>query len=218
MATFGYFTLFSIRYGTATDTVPITMYTSCENGSFSDHGEFWPYTAIQRQFHNMISESTDAPGTWALIQHWIRSCADNHTLCKIQSTFIPTRLLKLDTTGGKRDFRLIVREEVEPGSDYVALSHCWGTKCWDPDLTLGASTLTDLSRGKPLSCLPKTFKDAFMAVERLGLQYIWIDRLCILQDSEADWNRESSSMHNVFRRVSTKQLFASEPGFCRRES
>ncbi|KAF4882542.1 hypothetical protein CGCFRS4_v014459 [Colletotrichum fructicola] len=99
----------------------------------------------------------------------------------------------------KGNFRLIVREEVEPGSDYAALSHCWGTKYWDPDLTLGASTLTDLSRGKPLSCLPKTFKDAFMALERLGLQYIWIDRLCILQDSEADWNRESSSMHNVFR-------------------
>ncbi|KAE9569185.1 hypothetical protein CGMCC3_g14779 [Colletotrichum fructicola] len=80
------------------------MYIICENESFSRYGEFWPYSTIQRQIHNPIFESTDAPSTWATIQHWMRSCADNHTLCKVQSTFIPTRLLKLDTTGGKGIF------------------------------------------------------------------------------------------------------------------
>ncbi|KAF5497576.1 hypothetical protein CGCS363_v008712 [Colletotrichum siamense] len=129
----------------------------------------------------------------------MRSCDDKHSLCKVQSTFIPTRLLKLHTSGGVRSFRLALREEIEPGSKYLALSHCWGDKSWDLDLTLRASTLTELSRGKPLSCLPRTFKDAFVALERLGLQYIWIDRLCIFQDSEADWSQESSSMHQVFK-------------------
>ncbi|KAF3803851.1 hypothetical protein GCG54_00008353 [Colletotrichum gloeosporioides] len=147
----------------------------------------------------MISEFSDAPSIWATIQHWIRSCDDKHSLCKVQSTFIPIRLLKLHTSGGERSFRLVLREEVEPGSEYLALSHCWGNKSWDLDLTLRASTLIDLSRGKPLSCLPRTFKDAFVALERLGLQYIWIDRLCIFQDSEVDWSQESSSMHQVFK-------------------
>ncbi|KAJ9654820.1 hypothetical protein H2198_006175 [Neophaeococcomyces mojaviensis] len=47
--------------------------------------------------------------------------------------------------------------------------------------------------------LPPTFRDAVSAVRRLGLRYLWIDSLCILQDSDEDWRREAGRMQNVYR-------------------
>lgn len=45
----------------------------------------------------------------------------------------------------------------------------------------------------------QTFKDAIEVTRSLGVKYIWIDSLCIIQDSESDWLRESSCMHNVYK-------------------
>ncbi|KAF2683898.1 HET-domain-containing protein [Lentithecium fluviatile CBS 122367] len=50
----------------------------------------------------------------------------------------------------------------------------------------------------PFHDLSKTFKDAVVATRRLGLQYLWIDSLCIIQDSEDDWRREAASMASVY--------------------
>ncbi|KAK7441124.1 heterokaryon incompatibility protein [Colletotrichum acutatum] len=46
--------------------------------------------------------------------------------------------------------------------------------------------------------LPKTFREAFIVLEKLQLEYLWIDRFCIFQDSEEDWLVEASDMHNVY--------------------
>jgi Heterokaryon incompatibility protein (HET) len=50
----------------------------------------------------------------------------------------------------------------------------------------------------PLAQLPKTFRDAVQVTRRLGYQYLWIDALCIIQDSQQDWLQEAASMTNVF--------------------
>ncbi|KAL9039821.1 MAG: hypothetical protein Q9180_002300 [Flavoplaca navasiana] len=47
--------------------------------------------------------------------------------------------------------------------------------------------------------LMQTFKDAVKITRELGIQYVWIDSLCIIQDSEADWLHESSLMSNVYK-------------------
>lgn len=44
------------------------------------------------------------------------------------------------------------------------------------------------------SDLPKTFQDAVIITREMCLRYLWINSLCIIQDSEADWNREASRM------------------------
>ncbi|KAL3295311.1 heterokaryon incompatibility protein, partial [Colletotrichum asianum] len=102
MATLGYFTWINICLSLETHTgkTCLNMYIICGNYSYERYGRFLSYSTIQRRFNNMISEFSDAPGTWATIQHWMRSCDDKHSLCKVQSTFIPTRLLKLHTSGG----------------------------------------------------------------------------------------------------------------------
>lgn len=50
----------------------------------------------------------------------------------------------------------------------------------------------------PVESLPKTFKDAIEIAQKLGLNYLWIDSLCIIQDSEDDWQKESALMRSVY--------------------
>ncbi|KAK8098908.1 uncharacterized protein PG998_012149 [Apiospora kogelbergensis] len=47
--------------------------------------------------------------------------------------------------------------------------------------------------------LPQTFMDAIRVARSLGSEYLWIDSLCIVQDSLEDWCRESATMRDVYR-------------------
>ena len=53
--------------------------------------------------------------------------------------------------------------------------------------------------GFSLSLLPRSFKDAIRATLELGLKYLWIDALCIIQDSKTDWIQEASAMADVYQ-------------------
>ncbi|KAF1990823.1 hypothetical protein K402DRAFT_323874, partial [Aulographum hederae CBS 113979] len=44
----------------------------------------------------------------------------------------------------------------------------------------------------------KTFEDAIRITSNLGLCYLWIDSLCIIQDSAQDWQEQSAQMHKVY--------------------
>jgi len=46
--------------------------------------------------------------------------------------------------------------------------------------------------------LSKTFQDALIITRRLDLRYLWIDSLCIIQDSEEDWQEQSACMGQVY--------------------
>jgi Heterokaryon incompatibility protein (HET) len=82
---------------------------------------------------------------------------------------------------------------VSPG--YMTLSYCWGGV---PSLMLLRSNIHQLRKGNLLDELPPTFRDAMTVVRRFSIRYLWIDRLCIFQDSEEDWEREASAMRNVY--------------------
>jgi hypothetical protein len=91
-----------------------------------------------------------------------------------------------------------IREVGELGIDeleYFTLSHCWGKS---PILTLTVSTIEAMRSGMPLSRLSQTFRDAIYITRRLGGRYLWIDSLCIMQDSKSDWERESARMRDVY--------------------
>lgn len=47
--------------------------------------------------------------------------------------------------------------------------------------------------------LPKTFQDAIQVCYKLGIQYLWIDSLCIIQDDSGDWQHESAKMAAVYQ-------------------
>jgi len=46
--------------------------------------------------------------------------------------------------------------------------------------------------------LPKTIRDAIEITRQLGIRYIWIDALCIVQDDRLDWASESAKMGAIY--------------------
>lgn len=86
----------------------------------------------------------------------------------------------------------------EPSVKYVTLSHCWG-KTKSPLLLTQETYASHTSlNGIPVSQLPRTFQDAIMVTRKLGVRYLWVDSLCIIQDSELDWHTQSAQMSYVY--------------------
>lgn len=116
---------------------------------------------------------------------------------------MPTRLIHLDNSSGQEtNFRLVLGTQVEPGTRYIALSHC----CDDEnELHLTKSLLEQLSTFQPISMIPLTFRDILVIAARLDITHVWIDRLCTLQDDPdeqiIDMNKRSDVFRNAFLAV-----------------
>jgi hypothetical protein len=80
--------------------------------------------------------------------------------------------------------------------NYLALSHIWGRSQFTK---LTTSNFRGLRERISPSDLSQTFQDAIIVARRLGVRYLWIDSLCIVQDSLADWETESSMMNLVYK-------------------
>lgn len=107
----------------------------------------------------------------------------------------PARLLDLEAFGGGLDVKIVTRKLSAFQRPYACLSHCWGQ---ERHLTTTKATLDDYKQRVPWSSLPPTFQDAIHFARRLRLRYIWIDSLCILQDDEEDWLKESAKMSYIY--------------------
>jgi hypothetical protein len=77
----------------------------------------------------------------------------------------------------------------------VALSYCWGPSA---PLKTTTANLEQHRQGIPFDDLPKTLQDAVTVTQGLGIRYLWIDALCIVQGDAADWEAESSKMGDVY--------------------
>jgi hypothetical protein len=75
------------------------------------------------------------------------------------------------------------------------LSHYWGSQV---PFSITLSTLPDRIKTIPLDELPLTFRDAVLITRKLCFRYLWVDALCIIQDSPEDWAVESTQMHEIY--------------------
>lgn len=78
---------------------------------------------------------------------------------------------------------------------YVALSYCWGPTQL---LSTKIDNLGEMEKSIPVEILPQTIRDAFLVARKLDIRYIWIDALCIIQDSEEDWHSEARRMGAIY--------------------
>ncbi|KAF4421451.1 hypothetical protein CFRS1_v011563 [Colletotrichum fructicola] len=74
---------------------------------------------------------------------------------------------------------------------YITLSHCWGKSTI---ITTKQATITQRRQYVLLEDLSQTFRDAVISSRALGIRYLWIDSLCIIQDSKDDWEFEAKRM------------------------
>jgi hypothetical protein len=81
--------------------------------------------------------------------------------------------------------------------EYVCLSHCWGAPSAHT-LTATKSNWQRLASNIAFERLPPLFQDAVVITRQLGLRYLWIDSICIIQDSVRDWEIESFKMSSIY--------------------
>ena len=144
--------------------------------------------------HGEVSVNTNSDTSWSLVENWLDECAKSHKSCNRLMAIepsLPSRVIDL----GSGEPRLVVVTDDTPILPYATMSHCWGSHM---PLMLLSSNIAELQKRIPISQLSKSFQDAFLITQRLGLNYIWIDSLCIVQDIVADWERESQSMSEVY--------------------
>jgi hypothetical protein len=124
-----------------------------------------------------------------------------HSKCndeKAQPPYYPTRLLALNVVSNTTDYvRLIESEQETMTGAYTTLSHQWGEANF---LQLKRKNFDAFLDAIAIKDLPKTFQDAIDVSRKLGINYLWIDSLCIMQDKDdlSDWFREAELMHRVY--------------------
>jgi len=130
---------------------------------------------------------------------WFQECLDNHEACGKAAregldgnVTLPTRLVHVPTAESENP--RLVATSGQTGR-YLALSYRWGTATITKTLK---DNLDTHLKSIPASTLSKTFQDALIITRRLGFQYIWIDSLCIIQDSPLDWAREAMQMASIY--------------------
>ncbi|KAH7304053.1 heterokaryon incompatibility protein-domain-containing protein, partial [Stachybotrys elegans] len=138
----------------------------------------------------------ESDSTFNQARGWLKTCIEQHEGCKssVHQDFIPTRLLHI-TGSFDKPIELVEKGDIPADVSYATLSHCWGQNVLHSLTTLN---FDDLKSGISRSSICKTFVDAIKVAQELGLSYLWIDSLCIIQDSTKDWNRESVQMHNIY--------------------
>jgi Heterokaryon incompatibility protein (HET) len=139
----------------------------------------------------------DFPGAYKQAREWISNCLLSHQKCpkKSTSSILPTRVLDLSTERGEHRIRLHISNDEH--ATYAALSYCWGST---PQLTTTQEYLHSSTRdGIEIEKLPKTLQDAIHATRKLEIQYLWIDSLCIIQDSAEDKAIEISKMSQIYK-------------------
>ena len=140
---------------------------------------------------------------------------------------LPTRVIDVGHPNGSQEPRLILASNITSGSSrsYAALSHCWGGQPFaqidGPESPNSVQTSVDENPNKattslrplttlkeniedrmkiiPMSILPRTFRDAVKVTRGLGLRFLWIDSLCIIQDSKSDWEKEAAQMADIYK-------------------
>ncbi|KAK3946859.1 heterokaryon incompatibility protein-domain-containing protein, partial [Pseudoneurospora amorphoporcata] len=148
-----------------------------------------------------LSCSPSSIRDFEFIQARLRDCDANHPCCsKGSSSDLPTRLIDVGITGSEvTDYVRLVETSSLPSTAHVthiALSYCWGT---GQSVTAAANNYEAMKQGFLASTLPQTIRDAITVTQQLGQQYLWIDALCIIQDSSSDWELESTKVASIYR-------------------
>ncbi|KAJ8111703.1 hypothetical protein OPT61_g5761 [Boeremia exigua] len=133
---------------------------------------------------------------------WIEECSHTHDACRhalVTDKALPTRLVDTQPEGiDDSIIRLVDSASIVQGVEavkYVTLSHVWS----EDSVTLTTSSLENARLGLQRQVLSKTLESGIQAARSLGFRYVWIDSLCILQDSGADKYAECTKMASVFR-------------------
>ncbi|RFN45631.1 hypothetical protein FIE12Z_10133 [Fusarium flagelliforme] len=132
-----------------------------------------------------------------LVNKWAADCVNTHSACRRQSlpgSVLPTRLLDIGSNISKQWVVATTEGDAPRYGKYVALSHRWAT---DTPKLLHQGGF----RAQSAYCdreLPQHYQDIISICRAMGIRYLWIDSLCIFQDSDEDFRHEAGIMADIY--------------------
>jgi hypothetical protein len=157
---------------------------------------------------HLNSPVIDPTSTTRLITAWLEDCRSGHKACtrtisggvisEYNNPALPSQVLDLGHRHTSRYITLLKTNGMH--GQYCALSHCWGPLDKRPIVTT-RYTLGEYARGIEIKKLPKTYHDAVTVTRGIGVRYLWIDSLCIVQDDADEWEKESGKMGKIYERA-----------------
>lgn len=136
-----------------------------------------------------------------VVQSWESKCRASHSTCTAKQhashdRLLPSRLIDLRLGRNKGELpRLVISEDLtSKDTKYMTLSHRWA----EPELMSSTTKSNVQDRMSKIEDLPTTYQQAMTITKMLGVPYIWIDSLCIIQDDDEDKGREIIKMAAVY--------------------
>ncbi|KAM7211183.1 HET domain containing protein [Rhypophila decipiens] len=135
----------------------------------------------------------------ALASRWLETCRNDHgDKCHWPGGEVPRHPPPKRLIDVSDDVRcpFLIETSSRPGNPFrwLSLSYCWGED--PPAIKLTRELMDSMKAGIPLCDLDPTIRDAILVTRDLGIPYIWVDSLCIVQDGE--WNQEASRMNDIY--------------------
>lgn len=122
-----------------------------------------------------------------------------------EKPFLPTRLLDVQASCPS-GLRLVITEtdlefcKLEASQQrYAGLSYCWGSgEAAAKQLKTTKDTLDEHCTSTSMEKLPQTIADSVQVCRAIGIRFLWIDALCIIQGDDEDWSKESFQMSLIY--------------------
>lgn len=138
---------------------------------------------------------------------WLDHCISTHsTRCPATLQRLPKRIIAVGDTS---DDPCIYEADPDETGVYACLSYCWGKT---RTFTTTLATLEDRKKGFSIEELPSTIRDAVLIARGMGLRFLWVDSLCIIQDSLMDWECESAKMCSIYSNSTVTFAAVDSPG------
>ncbi|KFY28819.1 hypothetical protein V493_02745 [Pseudogymnoascus sp. VKM F-4281 (FW-2241)] len=158
--------------------------------------------AVSREVAGRFPLNPDSDEGFAMVSTWFKECIEKHPhTCRLPGNLtgtevaeFPTRLLDVGAAG---DLQIRLIDSRGMTGQYAALSHRWPLNPMEHFKTT-TLLLDQRKAGITIDAMPLNFQDAVKVTRKLGIQYLWIDSLCIIQDNTDDWECESAVMGQVY--------------------
>jgi len=134
-------------------------------------------------------ESTFAASVNFLKENYY-TCVTDHEECDRGPSWLPKRIVDIS----RSQYRVV---EPPAGTEgiYATLSYSWGSSGF---AMTTSGNYEEMTLGFDRKRLPIAFRDAADMARSLGIRYLWIDTLCIVQDSSTDWEEQAARMGQIY--------------------
>ncbi|KAK1987613.1 heterokaryon incompatibility protein-domain-containing protein [Colletotrichum cereale] len=175
--------------------------TEMKGPSKSGFAPIWGFQMFPISEVRSSASSSESPiqlgnsRSWTPVHRWLTDCLENHERCvkNINTAYRPTRLVEILN---KTTVRVVEHPDKDSCLSYASFSHCWGQA---KTLKLLKENKKQLQTGIEIATLPASYKEALNVLKGFNISFIWIDSLCIIQNSTDDWRAEAATMCDVYR-------------------